>query len=67
MMMNNDFMVALNQLKANPRQFLSQHIPDLPEKIPNNPLEIIQLFLNKGWFKQGQVNQMMQMRKQFMK
>ena len=66
-MMNNDFMTALSQLKANPKQFLSQRIPNLPENLPSDPQGIIQYLLNTGRFNQNQVNQAMQMRKMFMK
>ena len=61
-MMNNDLAVALNQIKANPRQFIAQCGFALPQNIPPTPNDIIQHFLNTGKVKQAQVNQAMQLR-----
>ena len=64
--MNNpmQMMQMLNQLKQNPMQMLSQRFR-LPANMPNNPQEIIQHLLNTNQVSQSQVNQAMQMRKQF--
>lgn len=63
-MMNNQMLTMLQQLKANPMQILSQRF-NLPQNIPQNPQDIIQHLLNTGQISQSQVNNAMQMRKQF--
>lgn len=62
--MNNQMMNMLNQLRQNPMQMLSKRF-NLPQNLPNNPQEIIQHLLNTGQISQGQVNNAMQMKKQF--
>jgi ferritin len=62
--MNNQMMNMLNQLRQNPMQILSKRF-NLPQNLPNNPQEIIQHLLNTGQISQGQVNNAMQMKKQF--
>lgn len=64
MMPNNNMLSMLAQLKSNPMQMLSQRFR-LPANMPNNPQEIIQHLLNTGQVTQGQVDNAMQMRKQF--
>lgn len=66
MTMNNNMLSMLAQLKSNPMQMLSQRFR-LPANMPNNPQEIIQHLLNTGQVTQDQVNNAMQMRKQFMR
>ena len=63
-MMNNQMLSMLNQIKQNPMQMLSRRF-NLPQNMPNNPQEIIQYLLNSGQVSQSQVNQAMQIRKQF--
>lgn len=64
MTMNNNMLSMLAQLKSNPMQMLSQRFR-LPANMPNNPQEIIQHLLNTGQVTQSQVDNAMQMRKQF--
>ena len=64
MMPNNNMLSMLAQLKSNPMHMLSQRFR-LPANMPNNPQEIIQHLLNTGQVTQGQVDNAMQMRKQF--
>ena len=64
MMPNNNMLSMLAQLKSNPMQMVSQRFR-LPANMPNNPQEIIQHLLNTGQVTQGQVDNAMQMRKQF--
>jgi ferritin len=63
--MNNQMMNMLNQLRQNPMQILSKRF-NLPQEMANNPQEIIQHLLNTGQISQGQVNNAMQMKKQFL-
>ena len=62
--MNNQMMNMLNQLRQNPMQILSKRF-NLPQNLPNNPQDIIQHLLNTGQISQAQVNNAMQMKKQF--
>jgi ferritin len=62
--MNNQMMNMLNQLRQNPMQILSKRF-NLPQNLPNNPQDIIQHLLNTGQINQSQVNNAMQMKKQF--
>ena len=64
MTMNNNMLSMLAQLKSNPMQMLSQRFR-LPANMPNNPQQIIQHLLNTGQVTQSQVDNAMQMRKQF--
>lgn len=65
-MMNNQMLTMLQQIKANPLQMLRQKF-DIPDNISASPEEIIQHLLNSGQISQQQVNNIMQMRKMFMK
>lgn len=56
----------LQQIKANPLQMLRQKF-NIPDNISASPEEIIQHLLNSGQISQQQVNNIMQMRKMFMK
>lgn len=62
--MNNQMMNMLNQLRQNPMQILSKKF-NLPQNLPNNPQEIIQYLLNTKQISQDQLNNTMQMKKQF--
>lgn len=63
-MMNNQMLTMLQQLRSNPMQILSKRF-NLPQNLPNNPQDIIQHLLNTGQISQAQVNNAMQMKKQF--
>lgn len=63
-MMNNQMLTMIQQFRQNPMQMLSRRF-NLPQNLPNNPQDIIQHLLNTGQISQGQVNNAMQMRKQF--
>lgn len=65
-MMNNpmQMMQMLNQFRQNPMQLLAKRF-NLPADLSSNPQDIIQHLLNTGQISQGQVNNAMQMRKQF--
>ncbi len=65
-MMNNQMLTMLQQIKANPLQMLRQKF-NIPDNISASPEEIIQHLLNSGQISQQQVNNIMQMRKMFMK
>lgn len=65
-MMNNQMLTMLQQIKANPLQMLRQRF-NIPDNISASPEEIIQHLLNSGQISQQQVNNIMQMRKMFMK
>lgn len=65
-MMNNQMLTMLQQMKANPLQMLRQKF-NIPDNISASPEEIIQHLLNSGQISQQQVNNIMQMRKMFMK
>jgi len=62
--MNNQMLTMLQQLRSNPMQILSKRF-NLPQNLPNNPQDIIQHLLNTGQISQAQVNNAMQMKKQF--
>lgn len=62
-MMPNNLMNMFQQMKANPMAMLSQRF-NLPQNL-SNPKEIVQHLLNSGQINQGQVDQAMQMKKQF--
>lgn len=64
-MMNNQMLTMLQQIKANPRQFLSRCNIDLPQNIPNSPMDILQYLLNTGRYNQEQVNWAIREGKQF--
>ncbi len=56
MMMNNNFMNQLNQLRQNPLQFLMQRNLNVPQNMSNDPNQIIQHLLNTGQISQQQFN-----------
>lgn len=55
----------VNQIKQNPMQLLAQKGINIPQNISGNPQSIVQYMLNNGMVSQQQVNQAMQMAKQF--
>ena len=62
-MMPMNFMQMFQQMKQNPMAMLSQRF-NLPQNL-NDPKEIVQHLLNSGQINQQQVDQAMQMKKQF--
>lgn len=64
MMMNNP-MQMLQQLKANPVQFLMQRKFNVPANITNDPNAIMQHLLSTGQISQAQVNQAYQTAQRF--
>lgn len=58
--MNNNMMGMLQQLRANPMQFLMQRRFNLPQGM-NDPNEIMQHLLSTGQISQQQINQAYQM------
>ena len=56
----NDLMNMYQQFRANPMQMLSQRF-NIPQNL-NNPNDIVQHLLNTGQIKQGQLNNVMNMR-----
>ena len=63
MMPMNQMMQMFNQMKQNPMAMLSQRF-NLPGNL-SDPKEIVQHLLNSGQINQQQVDQAMQMKKQF--
>lgn len=63
--MNMQILQMLNQFRQNPMQLLAQRGINIPQNISNDPQAIIQYMLNNGMVNQQQVNQAMQMVKQF--
>ncbi len=63
--MNMQILQMLNQFRQNPMQLLAQRGINIPQNITNDPQAIIQYMLNNGMVNQQQVNQAMQMVKQF--
>ena len=61
--MNNLFgmLSGLNDLKANPVQFLMQRKLNLPQGFQGGPQEIVQHLLNTGQITQAQLDQAKQM------
>ena len=57
---NFNFNQLLQQLKANPVQFLMQRKFNLPQNFQGGPQEIIQHLVNTGQVSQEQVNQIQQ-------
>ena len=62
----NNILAMLNQLQQNPMEMLAKKF-NLPQDLAKGPQQIIQYLLNSGQISQEQVDQAMQMRKQFMK
>ena len=66
-MMNNpmNMMGMLQQLKANPAQFLMQRRFNLPQNIGNDPNAILNHLVQSGQVNQQQVNAAYQMAQRF--
>ena len=62
--MPNQMMGMLQQLKANPMQFLLQRRMNIPQGV-NNPQDIINHLLQTGQISQQQINQAYQMAQRF--
>ena len=63
--MNNQMLQMLQQLKANPRQFMLQRRLNIPQEIANDPNAIIQHLLSTGQITQQSVNNAYQMAQRF--
>lgn len=62
MMMPNQVMGMLGQLKANPLQFLMQRRLNIPQSVDmNNPQAILNALVSTGQISQDQINQAYQM------
>ena len=65
-MMPNQMLTMLNQLKANPLQFLAQRRMNLPQGISaNDPQAIINHLVQTGQVSQEQINSAYQMMQRF--
>lgn len=65
-MMNNQMLGMLQQLKANPIQFLLQRKMNLPQGIPmNDPQAILNHLVQSGQVTQQQINQAYQTAQRF--
>ena len=64
MMMNNP-MAMLQQLKANPLQFLMQRRFNIPQGMGGDPSAILNHLMQTGQISQQQVNSAYQMARQF--
>lgn len=62
--MNNIF-AMLNQLKQNPMAMLAKKFK-LPQELPNDPQKIVEYLVGSGQISQEQVDQAMEMKKQFL-
>lgn len=62
--MNNDIFSMLNQLRANPMQFLLQRRMNIPQGM-NDPNAIMQHLLSTGQVSQDQINRAYQMAQRF--
>lgn len=61
-MMNNQMLGMLQQLKANPIQFLMQRRMNLPQNLPmNDPQAILNHLVQTGQVSQEQINRAYQM------
>ena len=66
MMMPNQMLTMLQQLKANPMQFLMRPRMNVPADIPmDNPKAMIDHLLKTGQITQEQINQAYQMMQRF--
>lgn len=66
MMMNNQMLGMLQQLKANPMQFLMQRRLNLPQNISTtDPQAILNHLVQTGQVTQQQINQAYQMAQRF--
>mgnify|MGYP006988929854 CR=1 FL=1 len=54
----------LNQIKANPMQFLAQKRFNIPQNIANDPNAILQHLLSSGQVSQNQINAAFRMGRQ---
>lgn len=63
--MMNNMMSMLQQLKANPLQFMLQRKLNIPQNIANDPNAIMNHLLSTGQISQQQVNQAYQMAQRF--
>ena len=63
--MMNNFMSMVNQLKANPMQFIAQRRFNVPANIGNDPNAILQHLLSSGQVSQQQINNVYQMAQRF--
>lgn len=63
--MNNQMLQMLQQLKANPLQFVLQRRLNIPQEIANDPNAIIQHLLSTGQITQQSVNNAYQMAQRF--
>ena len=64
-MMNNQMLQSLQQLKANPMQFLMQRRLNVPPNIANDPNAILNHLMQTGQVNQQQVNAAYQMMQRF--
>lgn len=64
-MMNNNMMGMLQQLKANPIQFLMQRRMNIPQGMANDPQAILNHLLQTGQVSQQQINAAYQMAQRF--
>lgn len=65
-MLNNNMMAMLQQLKANPLQFLMQSRMNIPQNLPmNDPNAIMNYLVQSGQVSQQQINQAYQMMQSF--
>lgn len=63
-MMNNP-LAMLQQLKANPMQFLMQRRFNIPQGMAADPQQILNYLVQSGQISQQQINQAYQMAQQF--
>jgi len=62
--MTNDLMQIVQQIKANPMQFLIQRRLNIPQNISNDPTAILNHLLQTGQTNQDAVNRAYQMAQQ---
>ena len=65
-MLNNQMLSMLQQVKANPVQFLMQNRLNIPANIANDPQAILNHMLKTGQISQQQLNNAYQMAQRFM-
>lgn len=65
MMMPNNPMALLQQLRANPMQFLLQRRLNVPQGVANDPNAIINHLMQTGQISQQQLNSAYQMAQSF--
>ena len=54
----SDMMSQMNELRANPIQFLAKRRLNLPQNFQGGPREIVQYLLNSGQMSQDQFNRL---------